>query len=97
MRAVTAVAVGGSPLPGMLTSATGLPWPAAVMLSVLGLAAATALAWQMEMNRQERVRLWFALAEKKTGRGQGLDLNEALEDVTVRPRPGALGQRRRRR
>jgi hypothetical protein len=70
----------------MFTTAAGLPWQAAVLLSVLGLAAATALAWRIEMNRQERYRLWIALAKQKAKRGQDVDLNGALEDVLAPPR-----------
>src|SRR4051794_35322659 len=102
VRTLMMLAVGGSPLPGMFSTAAGLPWQAAVLLSILGLAAAFVLAWRSEMNRQERYRLWITLAEQKAEPGQDVDLNGALEDVLAPPRQVAgtgktLSTRRRAR
>jgi hypothetical protein len=83
---MTTLGVGGSPLPGVFTTATGVPWQAAVVLSILGWAAATILALRMETNRQERYRLWVALAKHKAKDGQDVDLNDALKDVLAPPR-----------
>jgi hypothetical protein len=96
MRTLT---VSASPLPGMVASWAGLPWQAAVILFVLGLAAATALAWRTETNRQDRYLRWIELVDKKVRQGQDIDLNGVLENALAPPRQvaGPARQRRTRR